>query len=60
VCSADSPEKKPVYEVRSPDGRWAAFERDENLWVRSIATGEETKLTTDGEADFGYAVNPVS
>jgi dipeptidyl aminopeptidase/acylaminoacyl peptidase len=60
VCTADSPERKPVDEVRSPDGRWAAYERDENLWVRSIATGEETQLTTDGEADFGYAVNPVS
>jgi dipeptidyl aminopeptidase/acylaminoacyl peptidase len=60
TCAPESPQRRPVEEVRSPDGRWAAFERDGNLWVRSIANGEETPLTTDGEPDFGYAANPVS
>jgi dipeptidyl-peptidase 4 len=43
--------------VLSPDGTRAAFVRDYNLWVREIATGQETQLTTDGVKDFGYATN---
>ncbi len=44
-------------EVASPDARRAAFIRDHNLWIRNLATGEETRLTTDGIEDFGYATN---
>ena len=43
--------------VASPDGRLAAFIREHNLWVRELATGAETQLTTDGVEDFGYATN---
>src|SRR5690606_16009167 len=43
--------------VRSPDGRSEAFIRDWNLWVRDVATGEETRLTTDGSTDYGYATD---
>ena len=41
----------------SPDKTKAAFIRDYNLWVRDIATGRETQLTTDGVKDFGYATD---
>jgi dipeptidyl-peptidase-4 len=41
----------------SPDKKLAAFIRDNNLWVRVIATGEEHPLTTDGILDFGYATD---
>ena len=41
----------------SPDGKRVAFVRDYNLWVRDVATGKETQLTTDGVKDFGYATN---
>ncbi|MFN0112006.1 MAG: DPP IV N-terminal domain-containing protein [Blastocatellia bacterium] len=41
----------------SPDGKRTAFIRDYNLWVRDLATGKETQLTTDGVKDFGYATN---
>ena len=44
-------------EVLSPDGTKAAFIRDWNLWVRDVATGQETPLTTDGEEDNGYATD---
>ena len=44
-------------EVLSPDGRLAAFIRDDNLWVRDVATGAEKQLTTDGVKDFGYATD---
>jgi dipeptidyl-peptidase 4 len=43
--------------VLSPDGTRAAFVRDFNLWVREVATGRETQLTTDGAKDFAYATN---
>lgn len=43
-------------EVKSPDGKWVAFARDENLWIRSIESGEEIQLSQDGEEHFGYAV----
>ena len=44
----------PDDEVRSPDERWAAFSRDENLWVRDLESGEETQLSRDGEQHWGY------
>jgi dipeptidyl aminopeptidase/acylaminoacyl peptidase len=47
----------PRVDVPSPDGRRTAFIRDWNLWVRDVATGKETPLTTDGVKDFGYATD---
>jgi dipeptidyl-peptidase-4 len=41
----------------SPDKKYAAFIRDNNLWVRVNATGEEKQLTTDGVKDYGYATD---
>lgn len=43
-------------EVRSPDGKWVAFERGGNLFVRATAGGDERQLTTDGSADWGYGL----
>ena len=41
----------------APDGKKAAFIRDNNLWARDIASGRETQITTDGAPDFGYATD---
>ena len=41
----------------SPDGRWAAYIKDHNLWARELATGRDVQLTTDGVPDFGYATD---
>lgn len=41
----------------SPDGKYEAFRRENNLWIRVIDTGEEQQLTFDGAEDFGYATN---
>ena len=41
----------------SPDKKLGAFIRDWNLWVRDLASGSETQLTTDGIKDFGYATD---
>jgi dipeptidyl-peptidase-4 len=44
-------------DVPSPDKKLTAFIRDFNLWVRDLATGKETQLTTDGVKDYGYATD---
>jgi dipeptidyl aminopeptidase/acylaminoacyl peptidase len=44
-------------DVPSPDGKRTALVRDWNLYVRDIASGKETALTTDGVKDFGYATD---
>jgi len=43
--------------LKSPDGKSEAFIRDWNLWVRDVASGAETQLTTDGVKDYGYATD---
>jgi dipeptidyl-peptidase-4 len=43
--------------VNSPDGKLAAYRKDNNLWVREIATGKARAITTDGVKDFGYATD---
>jgi dipeptidyl aminopeptidase/acylaminoacyl peptidase len=54
---AGEPAAAPRDEVKSPDGKSAVFIRDWNLWLRDIASGKETQLTTDGVKDFGYATD---
>jgi dipeptidyl aminopeptidase/acylaminoacyl peptidase len=56
ATSADERSRRTA-QVLSPDGKRAAFIRDYNLWVRDVATGAETRLTTDGVKDYGYATN---
>ena len=43
--------------VTSPDRKRTAYIKDWNLWVRDVATGAETPLTTDGAKNFGYATD---
>jgi dipeptidyl aminopeptidase/acylaminoacyl peptidase len=61
VCEADSASSRAPAAPRnssvSPDGRWAVFIREHNLWARDLTSQEETQLTTDGIADFGYATD---
>ena len=42
---------------QSPDKKKTAFIREYNLWVRDIASGKETQLTTDGVKDNSYALD---
>jgi dipeptidyl aminopeptidase/acylaminoacyl peptidase len=56
-CAADAGPAVPPNASRSPDGRWAVFIREFNLWAREVASGREVRLTTDGIKDFGYATN---
>ena len=56
VCKFDGETLPASYDV-SPDGKRAAFVHENNLWVRDVASGRDTQLTTDGAADFGYATD---
>jgi dipeptidyl-peptidase-4 len=54
--AVDHAEKGPPLAL-SPNKKLGAFIRDWNLWVRDLATGAETQLTTDGVMDYGYATD---
>jgi dipeptidyl aminopeptidase/acylaminoacyl peptidase len=44
-------------EVLSPDGKKAILIKDYNLFVKDLASGKLTQLTTDGIKDYGYATD---
>lgn len=41
--------------VASPDGRYTAFVRENNIWVRETATGKERQLSVDGTLGNYYS-----
>jgi dipeptidyl-peptidase-4 len=43
--ATDAEESAPRF---SPDGRWLAFVRDNDLYIRAVEDDEEKRLTTDG------------
>ena len=47
-------------ELPSPDGRWVAFLKGPDIWVREQATGTERALTADGEERWAYGKSPDS
>jgi dipeptidyl-peptidase 4 len=57
TCAPADSTRTPPNSSVSPDGRWAVFIKDHNLWARELETGRETQLTTDGVKDFGYATD---
>ncbi len=44
-------------EVVSPDGKKSILIKDYNLFVKDVASGQLTQLTTDGIKDYGYATD---
>ncbi len=50
-----APTGPEAYENVSPDGHWAAFVRDHNLYVRYVPTGAVSRLTRDGVPGDDYA-----
>ncbi len=57
VLSDYSPKKNDYKknESKSPDGKWIAFVKDYNLFLRDTKTNEEFQLTTDGIDHYDYA-----
>lgn len=41
----------------SPDGTKTVFIKDDNLWIREVASGKTYPLTKDGIKDYGYATD---
>lgn len=52
-----APKKKSFPEVLSPNGKLAAFIKEDNLWVRNTDNNEQTQLTFDGIKNYGYATD---
>lgn len=44
----------PAGTVVSPDGSFAVFVREYDLWLRQLPSGTERRLTSDGEDYFAY------
>jgi dipeptidyl aminopeptidase/acylaminoacyl peptidase len=41
----------------SPDGRWAVYIKDYNLWAKDLTSGQDHQITTDGVKEYGYATD---
>jgi dipeptidyl aminopeptidase/acylaminoacyl peptidase len=41
---------------RSPDGKWTAFIKDHNLFVRATEGGKEIQLSQDGKSGLAYGL----
>ena len=54
-CAAEPPSGAHPFEIVSPDGKWAAFVRDYNVWIRPTAGGADIQLTQDGVEGNSYA-----
>lgn len=53
-----APDTPPPHEVVSPDGKWVAFRKEENIWIRPVSGGNAHALTTDGIEHYGYGGLP--
>jgi dipeptidyl aminopeptidase/acylaminoacyl peptidase len=51
---------EPTDAVRSPDGQWEAFARDDNLWVRKAGGGGEKQLSQGGVEENAFGSPLVS
>ena len=51
------PGTRPDFPSRSqsPDGKWLAFFKEHNLYIRDLDDGEEFPLSTDGNAEDEYS-----
>lgn len=58
VCKGAKAVPADPYVSVSPDGRLEVFARDNNLWLKTLATGEVRQLTRDGSPHFAYGKMP--
>ena len=42
-------------EIKSPDGKWIAYAKDHNLYIRSTSTGEIKQMSKAGFKNYEYA-----
>ena len=48
-------EQQNPLEEKSPDGKWIAYNKGYNLFIKSTATGETKQLSTAGMKNYEYA-----
>ncbi len=48
-------EEQNPFEAKSPDGKWIAYTKDYNLFIKSIESNKEFQLSTEGERGYEYA-----
>ncbi len=48
-------EETNPHESKSPDGKWIAYSKEYNLFIKSTETNEEHQLSFDGQLGFEYA-----
>lgn len=58
ACAGAPTKPEDASSLVSPDGRWAVFAKENNLWLRDLATGQARALTTDGVPYFAYGAMP--
>ncbi len=57
-CEASDPPTPEPGLLPSPDERYVAFRRADNLFVRDVESGNERRLTDDGAPYFSYGATP--
>ena len=55
VNEEDKKETHNEFERKSPDGKWIAYSKDYNLFIKSVETSKEYQLSFDGKKDYEYA-----
>jgi hypothetical protein len=48
-------EEQNPFEAKSPDGKWIAYNKDYNLFIKSIESNKEFQLSSQGERGYEYA-----
>jgi len=48
-------EKQNPFEAKSPDGKWIAYNKDYNLFIKSIESNKEFQLSSEGARGYEYA-----
>lgn len=56
-CQVFEPEKENKSQSKSPDGKWIAFVKDHNLYVRPAKNGAEIQLSFDGSEKYAFATS---
>ena len=58
IRKLEEPSKDKPEELISPDEKWVLFNKEHDLYLRSIITNETFRLTFDGEKYYEYAISP--
>lgn len=60
ACTFEKKKKAlPRNHLISPDGKWALFIKEHNLYLKPIPVGDEIQLITDGEEHNDYGTRPL-